>query len=626
MPFAAVERPSFGLTQIQGYLKKRFADNVAVNIRYMNHEFAAYIGLDKYYTALDGTKIQTGLEMDSTTTGLKEWLFRHIVFPEYEDNQKEFFEYLSFVTKEVKEYAVYLKNSIEGWLTDMIQKWSLDQADVVALTCMFDQRMPSFALAKKTKQINPNVITVMGGPACEYPAARIIAKKMPSIDYVISGSGLIAFAELIDRLLISKLDHTEEICGVFTAQNASLLTKTKHCYGQELSINEELELDYGSFFNSLKQFPHHHLNPMLFFETSRGCWWGQKKRCLFCDINGRNTKYNVKDAEIAKKELKKLFKYKNECSIFWATDSVIPEELLDQVFPYVNEDMEGSKVFYEVRSDLSLTGIKKMASQHIQYVQAGIESLDDHVLDKINKGVNTETNLLFLRRCTQHGIHVLWNILTGIPGELIEFYNVYFELIPKLFHMPPPSGIWSFSYQRNSEYYHHQKEYGIELKPRLEPEIYLYPFEKNEISDLIYTFSPLDPSLIYNPSKMKKIYKIELLIKKWKNLWLNGTPPVLNIQGDILQDTRHGEKTISLNSVERSILNLLETPKMFCDICDELQVAPDVIKNAIDNLLREYQCLYYSKNTKKYLNLATYDQPLLKQPFIPESFHELTST
>ena len=200
MPFAAIERPSFGLTQIQGYLKKRFADNVEVNIRYINHEFASYIGLDKYYSVLDGTKIQTGLEMDSTTTGLKEWLFRHIVFSEYEDNQKEFFKYLSFVTKEAKEYAAYIRNNIEDWLIEIIQKLTLNKADVVAFTCMFDQRMPSFALAKIIKQINPNIKTIMGGPACEYPAARIIAKNIPFVDYVISGYGLIAFAELMDYL------------------------------------------------------------------------------------------------------------------------------------------------------------------------------------------------------------------------------------------------------------------------------------------------------------------------------------------------------------------------------------------------------------------------------------------
>ena len=45
--------------------------------------------------------------------------------------------------------------------------------------------------------------------------------------------------------------------------------------GEELDIDVKVELGYDSFLNTLKtNFPGSGIEPVLFFETSRGCWWG----------------------------------------------------------------------------------------------------------------------------------------------------------------------------------------------------------------------------------------------------------------------------------------------------------------------------------------------------------------
>ncbi len=35
------------------------------------------------------------------------------------------------------------------------------------------------------------------------------------------------------------------------------------------------------------------------YETSRGCWWGQKKHCTFCGLNPLGMNYRAKSPERA---------------------------------------------------------------------------------------------------------------------------------------------------------------------------------------------------------------------------------------------------------------------------------------------------------------------------------------
>ncbi len=49
---------------------------------------------------------------------------------------------------------------------------------------MFDQQLASLAMAQLLKEKNPEIITLMGGCSCEYPAGQEISKHCKSIDYV----------------------------------------------------------------------------------------------------------------------------------------------------------------------------------------------------------------------------------------------------------------------------------------------------------------------------------------------------------------------------------------------------------------------------------------------------------
>ena len=45
------------------------------------------------------------------------------------------------------------------------------------------------------------------------------------------------------------------------------------------------------------------IEALLFFETSRGCWWGEKHHCKFCGLNGSRLAYRSKYPRRAVDEL-----------------------------------------------------------------------------------------------------------------------------------------------------------------------------------------------------------------------------------------------------------------------------------------------------------------------------------
>ena len=81
MPFARIDLPSLGLTQLRAVVSERHGDRTQVQIVYANHDFARYLGTD-----LNSDIIST-----STNIGLGDWFFRQVAFPETPDNTDEYF-------------------------------------------------------------------------------------------------------------------------------------------------------------------------------------------------------------------------------------------------------------------------------------------------------------------------------------------------------------------------------------------------------------------------------------------------------------------------------------------------------------------------------------------------------
>ena len=53
----------------------------------------------------------------------------------------------------------------------------------------------------------------------------------------------------------------------------------------------------------------------------------------------------------------------------------------------------------------------------ISFIQPGIEALSSSLLKLMRKGVSAHQNLALLRYARCAGVHLVWNLLCGFPGD-----------------------------------------------------------------------------------------------------------------------------------------------------------------------------------------------------------------
>ena len=87
------------------------------------------------------------------------------------------------------------------------------------------------------------------------------------------------------------------------------------------------------------------------------------------------------------------------------------------MLPLLAEADLGLELFWEVKANLTARQVRQLRDAGVAYVQPGIESLNDHVLELMRKGTTGLRNVELLKWCREYGVTPLWNLLYGFPGE-----------------------------------------------------------------------------------------------------------------------------------------------------------------------------------------------------------------
>lgn len=485
MPFASLRLPSIALTQLKAVTEQQLGGRVRIRILYLNQEFSRFVGeaLYDYVTRA----------LQANNSGLGDWIFRQAAFPDLPDNStyyfQRYFPHLEGAEEAVKG-ALLAKRAVLGrYLDRLVARYLLDQEDLVGFTSMFAQNLAVFALARAIKVRNPRVTTVIGGANCEAPMGRELARHVAALDFVFSGPALVSFPELVRCLIDGDGDGPRRIRGVYCRDNVDSPHLAGHgALGAELSIDVPVPLDYESFLVDLGcNFPDGSVQPSLTFETSRGCWWGERSHCTFCGLNGGTMMYRAMPPPRALALFSELFdRYGDRCSRFEAVDNIMPRQYLKEVFPHLSPPA-GTAIFYEIKADIKDWEMEVLSRAGVTEIQPGIEALATSTLKLMGKGTTAAQNINFLKNCLHYGISPYWNLLIGFPREGTEVYAKYLRDMPLLMHLPPPSGAFPVRFDRYSPYFTRAREYGLDLTPY---EFYsaIYPFDAEAIANSAYYF------------------------------------------------------------------------------------------------------------------------------------------
>ena len=226
----------------------------------------------------------------------------------------------------------------------------------------------------------------------------------------------------------------------------------------------------------------------MYFEASRGCWWGQRSHCTFCGLNGEYINYRSKSGDRVLNELLQISR-KHGILEFDATDNILNPSFLSSLIPRLRETGFDFRLFFEVKAAMTKNQVKLLADAGVSRVQPGIESFSTHVLNLMKKGTTMLQNIQALKWLEEAHIAPLWNLIYGFPGETDQDYSAMESLLPRLFHLPPPGGFGRISMHRFSPNFDFAKSFGFENLAPWEDYRYLYPtLDEEELQGIAYFF------------------------------------------------------------------------------------------------------------------------------------------
>lgn len=575
MPFADAHRPSLSLTQLRARALA-LPEVSACAIHYLNQHTARFFG-KQLYTAV----------ADHYTSGLGDWLFRHLAFPDAADNSRAYFDrhfpYTDPHSLALKQRLFECRDGLGAFLEQLIEDFALDQYDLVGFTSMFSQTVPSIAMARLLKRRNPKLVAVIGGANCESPMGQELARHVPALDYVFSGPALVSFPRLLEHLTRGERDAAARLAGVFSQSQLDNLDSSRR-FGPELPLDAIVPLDFQAFLTSFDDlFPDDREQVQLVFETSRGCWWGERSHCSFCGLNSQTMSYRAMSAPTAQAKLVEVLAYADRCTHFASVDNIMPRTFIDEVLAHVDVPAHVD-LFYEVKADLDDAQLAALAHKRVVRLQPGIEALSTSTLKLMKKGTTAFGNLRFLQGCLRHGIQPEWNLLVGFPGEGEEVYLAYRQLLPLLHHLPPPGGCYPVRFDRYSPYHARPQEYGLRLRAY---DFYgdVFPFPAAAIENLAYYFQDTELRADYSRTMLRHIATLRRLVEAWQQHWQERRPALAWQADQSLLDTRGPTpRRHQLTPAERQLLGLLREFRGPDSLARLSELAPEQVSSALATL------------------------------------------
>lgn len=562
MPFSSLGFPSFALSQLSALIAREFERCVEVDVVYANHEFARRIGVDRYETAFSDRYHHTGLG---------DWLFGSAAFPESAQTDDEYFaRYAKEFSDQARQVTLEARDHIDDFLGDLIARHDLASADVVGCTSMFAQTTASLALARRLKELNPELITLLGGANCETPMGAALIENVSMLDYVFAGPALRTLPQLVRRILDGEHSSCSAIPGVVSRMNYSE-PLYRSAIGADRPIADLIEPDFTPFLESFRTtFPDRARRPNLFFETSRGCWWGERAHCTFCGLNGTSMKHRALPSATALTQFRQLIDEHEDCELLFGVDNIMPVEYVQDVFPYL-ETPENMSIFYEIKvGKLDRNDLSTLASGGVRLVQPGIEALATSTLKLMRKGTSAFQNITFLMDCVRVGIVPLWNLLTGFPRESEETYARYEDLLPILTHLPPPLGVYQVRFDRYSPYFVDAEEYGLELQP-FDYYPLTYPFTEASLDEFAYYFTDHGPA-DYHHAAVRWQRRLAPLVETWRARWDVDPLPDLRLEmhergtGRVIDSRALTTDVHELDQASLELIRQLTTPKRLATV------------------------------------------------------------
>ena len=349
----------------------------------------------------------------------------------------------------------------------IVERAAAAHYDVVGMSATFEQQLPAaVAIARRLKERRPTIQIALGGATCFEEQGDGLARSFPVFDAVCHTEGEGVIATLVHALR-GELPMTE-VPGIAYLDPGGQLRRNP-------SPPIPTDLDalpiprYDRFLEQLEASDwRHEPQPRLLFETSRGCWWGQKHLCTFCGLNREGLTYRHKSSERTYREIVELYRRYPKATFLQSTDNILPMQYIKEVMPRLarleQDPGRPLHMFFMVKSNLRRDQLQAIRDGGVAAVQPGIESLHDEILKNMDKGVTGIGQVQMIKWATEVGLTLSYNLIIRNPGDRPQWYREMAELVAFIDHLPPPTGVTPMMLNRFSRYHTFPERYGIANK------------------------------------------------------------------------------------------------------------------------------------------------------------------
>ncbi len=510
MPYASPTRPSMAL----GLLKAILAEGgITAAVAYANLWFAESVGLRRYSLCASNMPI---------VFLAGEWTFAGAAFHDDPRRAERDAEYLRQVRQASDGYPqvwsgahgseftadlLALRAAATEFVDEAARRVLATGARVIGCTSTFEQHVASLALLRRVRELDPGVITILGGANCETVMGEATHRCFPWVDYVVSGEADGLVTELC-RLALTRgrdVPADELPRGVLGPAHRMPIEagqqgdagarpaghrKPRHKLARALfndldSLPTPRYEDYFATLATSKIGPN--VRPGLPLESSRGCWWGAVHQCTFCGLNGTSLGYRSKSPGRVLTELHEL-EDRYGVSDFEAVDNILDMAYHKELLPELAADGRSQRIFFEIKANVSRAQVQALVDAGIMWVQPGIESLHSEVLALMDKGIQGWQNVQLLKWARELGLRLSWSVLWGFPGEKDDWYEDMAQWLPALTHLPPPAATPRVRFDRYSVYHERASQLGLILFP-IGALSLIYPAGPGDLDSLAYFFT-----------------------------------------------------------------------------------------------------------------------------------------
>jgi anaerobic magnesium-protoporphyrin IX monomethyl ester cyclase len=277
------------------------------------------------------------------------------------------------------------------------------EADIAGIMAVTPTISIAAKVAKSLKKINPNIITVVGGPhATALPKETLV--EFSGFDYAVSGSGEEVFLELINK-----------IGGRIDIGNIAFRDNQKNIkYNKETRYKKASKLipAYDLLYRSMNEYAHN-------IRTQEGCSYN----CDFCAEKSIIRESHAQESlYIIIEELSYLHSHCTPKTLVHFSDSVFnaDENHASSVCERIAEFSDKFIYSIDTRAELATTKfVRKAAKAGIKYFRIGATSLQESLLKGSNgNNIVIDASKQIKSASAESIIHLYW--MTGLPGSNLE--------------------------------------------------------------------------------------------------------------------------------------------------------------------------------------------------------------